>query len=158
MWLFTTDGFFSAVEHKDDASVIVVRARVREDLERLIARLPLTSQAYAPKIVTLPWADYAHRIALPRHLWAAYVGEAIADLHYTNFKQAALTPGTARAQAYHLIWHRLAQWQVEEGMEWPHWPREQDLPEDVIDDDLLGKLATGDWLYLGDDPPPDDEE
>ena len=35
MWLFTTIGFFSVVAHRDDPRAILIRARVREDLEAL---------------------------------------------------------------------------------------------------------------------------
>ena len=35
MWIFSTIGFFSVVAHADDAGTIVIRARVREDLDAL---------------------------------------------------------------------------------------------------------------------------
>ena len=33
MWIFTSTGFVSAVVHRDDADLIVVRARDRESLQ-----------------------------------------------------------------------------------------------------------------------------
>jgi hypothetical protein len=35
MWMITTIGFFSVVQDHDDPDRLLVRARVREDLERL---------------------------------------------------------------------------------------------------------------------------
>ena len=35
MWVFNRDGFFSAVEHRDDNSKVMVRARAKEDIENL---------------------------------------------------------------------------------------------------------------------------
>ena len=35
MWLMTTRGFYSVVEHRDDADRLLVRARTREDIEAL---------------------------------------------------------------------------------------------------------------------------
>lgn len=35
MWIFTKDGFFSAVEHRDNSDLLMIRARCREDIERL---------------------------------------------------------------------------------------------------------------------------
>ena len=37
MWLMTTDGFFSAVEDRDDDDAVFVRARVLGDAEQLAA-------------------------------------------------------------------------------------------------------------------------
>ena len=39
MWLMTTRGFYSVVEHRDDADRLLVRARTREDIEALEAVL-----------------------------------------------------------------------------------------------------------------------
>jgi hypothetical protein len=35
MWLVTTQGFYSVVAHRGDPDRVLVRARVREDLEAL---------------------------------------------------------------------------------------------------------------------------
>ena len=35
MWLITTQGFYSAVEHREDPERLIVRARTREDIEAL---------------------------------------------------------------------------------------------------------------------------
>ena len=35
MWIFTTQGFYSAVEHREDPDRLIVRARTREDIEAL---------------------------------------------------------------------------------------------------------------------------
>ncbi|MFN8150301.1 MAG: hypothetical protein U0R24_04125 [Solirubrobacterales bacterium] len=35
MWLFTTQGFYSVVAHRDDPETLIVRGRTREDIEAL---------------------------------------------------------------------------------------------------------------------------
>ena len=57
MWLFTTRGFYSAVS-LDGGATIMVRARVRRDLEHLRARLPDP----APRIEDSPQRDYPYRL------------------------------------------------------------------------------------------------
>ncbi len=40
MWIFSTQGFYSAVEHREDPERIIVRCRTREDLEALREQIP----------------------------------------------------------------------------------------------------------------------
>src|SRR5690349_17537495 len=59
MWLVTTDGFFSAVEDRDDATSVFVRARAREDAQRL-------ADALSAAVIETPDADYRFRVRLSR--------------------------------------------------------------------------------------------
>jgi len=81
MWLMTQYGFFSIVQHKDDAEKYLVRARLRPDLERLKDLAALTTE-----IVELKSADYRYRIVISREEMLRvlrWLGEAI---NYPNFK------------------------------------------------------------------------
>ena len=113
MWLFTVDGFYSAVEDQENPERIMVRARVREDLERMIGRLPVIFGQDPPEILAWTGSDYAFRIFVDRSIWACYVALAAYELDYTNFKAAAAI-GSARSRAYHAVWSRLSSWQAEE--------------------------------------------
>ena len=99
MWLFTTDGFFSAVAHRDDPETILVRARVREDALRL-------QEAIGQGEVTeTPDADYRYRVLLPRETWSAYLAAAGDTIDYPNFKNAvAARQGADRARVYAGVW------------------------------------------------------
>ncbi len=59
MWTFNKDGFFSAVEHRDNPDQLMVRARCREDIQRLAGKL-------AAEVVHTPEADYAYRIIVSK--------------------------------------------------------------------------------------------
>ena len=81
MWLMTTRGFYSVVEHRDDAERLLVRARTREDIEALAGLV-----AAAP--VWLESADYAWRVETTRTEWQAAMQVLVREITYPNFKSA----------------------------------------------------------------------
>ena len=38
MWIFTTKGFFSVVQDKNDHDKVVIRSRVKKDIENMVAQ------------------------------------------------------------------------------------------------------------------------
>lgn len=77
MWIFTKDGFFSIVQHKDDPNYLMVRARVREDIQR----------AFGPSdIKESEGSDYRFRKVVPRPVVADYMSKAVAEIDYTSVK------------------------------------------------------------------------
>jgi hypothetical protein len=110
MWVFTTDGFFSAVEHKEDPSIIVVRTRTAQDAESLRDRLA-DMRCHVPVQVT-PTADYGWRLFVPRGSWSLYLQNMVEAIDYTNFKNAVATQqGLERADIYHDVWHVMYEFQ-----------------------------------------------
>ena len=55
MWLITTQGFYSVVAHRRDPDKLIVRGRVREDLEALREQIPEL------RVFSDPDADYRWR-------------------------------------------------------------------------------------------------
>ena len=107
MWLFCKSGFFSAVEHEDDASVIHVRARFKGDLERLCK-----AHNVAPKVMVTVSNDYRYRMNFIRTDWERIVSEEARAIDYTNFKNA-VHDGTARDEAYLGAWVAMREGQEE---------------------------------------------
>lgn len=104
MWIFTEDGFFSAVNKGGDADTICVRARCRQDLENLLTRLDRDFGL----IQESPANDYPLRVFLERSEWIAYVTDCSRNLDYQNFKAHAIPHGDyARKTAYHDVWHTM---------------------------------------------------
>jgi len=101
MWLFTKDGFYSAVAHRDDPDLLVVRARSRIDLQWLIRNHGLTAE-----IVDTPvGSDYPCRIIVPRGAWAEVVRTEALDITYGNFKsEVNVVIGPEREDVYHRVW------------------------------------------------------
>jgi len=58
MWIFTKDGFYSAVKDKycDDGE-LMIRARIKVDLERLLQKIESDAE-----ILTFGHADYRYRV------------------------------------------------------------------------------------------------
>ena len=95
MWLMTTRGFYSVVEHRDDADRLLVRARTREDIEALAGLV-----AAAP--VWLESADYAWRVETTRTEWQAAMQVLVGEITYPNFKSAV--HDHAHHDAYMDVW------------------------------------------------------
>ncbi len=99
MWVMTTRGFFSVVADRDDASQVLVRARVRQDLEALAEVGDL------PEIAETPTADYRWRVRLSRAEWSRALARLAEEIEYPNFKDAvAERQGHEREGSYHRIW------------------------------------------------------
>ena len=112
MWVMTTDGFFSAVQHRDEPNILLIRARSRADLENLADRIGLDES----KIVVDTKADYLFRVFVPRQAWITYLTSASEDLDYPNFKSAVGATNPERAYLYHDVWHTLLQIEDEQAV------------------------------------------
>ena len=86
MWVFSKHGYFSAVKKSGYApGELVIRARCKEDLERLKA----ATGTEAP-ILKKAGTDYPFRICMNREVWAKFLtGEAM-SIDYPNFKDEVL--------------------------------------------------------------------
>jgi len=98
MWLFCKRGFFSAVRHNDKPDTILIRARVKSDLERLAK-----AHGYTFKVAFSSSADYSYRTEIPQSEWAKIVASEAEAIDYGNFKNA-VHDGTGRDDAYMEVW------------------------------------------------------
>ncbi len=102
MWIFTTQGFYSAVEHRGDPDLLIVRARTREDIEALQAQIPGLEPFEDAT------ADYRWRAVVKREEWIAALALLGAGVDYPNFKSAvAQRQGHDRASCYGRVWSEL---------------------------------------------------
>jgi hypothetical protein len=101
----TPRGFYSVVRNRDADSYLLIRARAREDLERLCEIEEMNK--YATEIVDTPppTADYGYRIwrVLPDD-WTAALETMTSEITYGNFKKA-IEP--KRASVYMRVWSAL---------------------------------------------------
>lgn len=98
MWLFSETGFVSAVAHRDDPDLLVVRGRDRASLA------PLVERTGAP-IVEGAGTDYPCRVIVGRDAYGAWVAELVAGIGYGNFKgRVARTREPAFLDALHDVW------------------------------------------------------
>ena len=102
MWLFTTQGFYSAVAHRRDPAKVIVRARARADLEALREQIPDL------RIFEDKDADYRYRAVVDHEQWVAAVAILAASIDYDNFKKTvAERQGPERERAYTRVWAEL---------------------------------------------------
>jgi hypothetical protein len=95
MWLFCVQGFYSVVENQDDPGFLIVRTRVRRDLEALSEQIPdlVPFRIYD--------ADYPWRAVVSRTQWQRALIQIAAEIDYERFQTAvaAREPGQ-RAEVY----------------------------------------------------------
>jgi hypothetical protein len=108
MWIFSKAGFVSIVRHKSQPGKLIVRARVREDLERFAKLLDeITGEPHA--IRETPSRDYRFRTVATKQAVAQVLARQVTEIDYTNFKDA-VHGDPQRDDAYMDVWsamHRL---------------------------------------------------
>lgn len=77
MWLFSQRGFFSIVQHRDKPHILIVKARMRGDIEK-----------YWPDAVIERNEDfdYLYRTELYRHQVEPVILKMVQDVNYASFK------------------------------------------------------------------------
>lgn len=103
MWLVTTQGFYSVVQHRRDHDKLLVRARTREDIEALRVQIPDLRPFSDSR------ADYRWRAVVTRAEWIAALAQLVSEIDYPNFKSAVGSrQGAERAHVYGEVWRILA--------------------------------------------------
>jgi hypothetical protein len=101
MWIALPFGFFSIVAHRDKPDRLLVRARVRADIESFAARL-----THARQVRETPEADYPYRLTASRRAVARMLEHFTHDeLTYDNFKaRVGHAQGAEREAVYAELW------------------------------------------------------
>jgi hypothetical protein len=114
MWIFLNDAFFSIVADNVDPEFVVVRARVRDDLEKTFG--------HDIEVIEMDDSDYRFRTWLEKIYVAEVIGERILDIDYTNFKSSISKEDKDRSNYYLRVWAIMNDWQVKVfGENWKNW-------------------------------------
>lgn len=146
MWLMTTRGFYSTVQHYDDPTKVVVRARCQEDIDALG---DLLTDEHDRPFETLD-ADYRWRLVTTASKWAAVVAQLALEVDYPNFKNEV--EDKKHKAAYTEVWYALlALDQSRYGSPWHDepWYNADGDPYPAKEDDLPITFVS----YLEDDEP-----
>lgn len=109
MWIFTKLGFYSVTLSNDNTN-LMVRARVRKDLDKLRGVYP----GVGPTVHT-PNSDYKYRVIVSHDAFALIMANMIEDIRYTNFKnEVAKCQGQARHDIYMSVWAKMLNAEAEE--------------------------------------------
>ena len=98
MWVFTQNGFLSAVRTSTGSGDFKVRARDRDSLVAL-------SDFAGVDISASPLADYPYRVIVSELVLGGFLLNEIAAADYTNYKsRVSVTRGTKFAHACSSVW------------------------------------------------------
>ena len=110
MWIFTKDGFFSAVFDRYCKRGELIRSRCKDDLIRLAKKLHGYSDE--SEIFEIEHIDYRYRMKITKKDWADYLTNCALDIDYANVKDNIVPVGDdLRQNAYYEIWTALYRWQ-----------------------------------------------
>jgi hypothetical protein len=107
MWLFTSKGFVSVVQDRDNNDNLLVRARVKSHLQALFPQ---------GTVIETQDADYLFRCSLQRKLVEQVMADQVNAIDYGNFKDTVVDPD------YHSAclrcWSSLHQLQLQKSVLW----------------------------------------
>jgi len=85
MWVFTNKGFFSVVQDRNDSTKLLVRSRIKGDLERVFGE---EIEAAGAWVTETPKADYRFRVFLPKEMVVAQIAREVDEIDYGNYKNS----------------------------------------------------------------------
>lgn len=106
MWVFTTDGFYSVVQDRNDPERLVVRSRWREDLVNFLRRIG--RKDLLKNILESAMTDYEFRVFVPRIYWAEFLRLHSSIMDYHNFKDEVHLIDPERSHLYSKVWSVVA--------------------------------------------------
>lgn len=114
MWVFTSEGFVSAVAHSEKPDTLLVRARDEGSLLSLV-------EATGATLRHTPSNDYPYRIEVLRTAYSAWLADRASDLDYTNYKAHMWSQRPEFGDALHDVWvamHQVTPNRVVEADSW----------------------------------------
>lgn len=117
MWVFLSDSFLSIVAHRTKPGVLLVRARVRGDIERAFP---------GTRAKRTPTADYLFRAEIPSIAVGTAIAAQVDAISYDNFKGSVSDP--ARHSAYMRVWSDMSAYQMRESVKAPRPARVRRRP------------------------------
>lgn len=106
MWIHTVNGFVSIVKHNQIPNCLLVRGRVKADLEAVLG------EGY--EITVEPGSDYTYRAIVDAEDVAVIIADAILDIDYTShfkdvtIKRAPKVEHGSRSRALYAIWNAMS--------------------------------------------------
>lgn len=155
MWIFTEIGYFSAVradppkdgKEEPEGPMVMVRGRVREDMERLANLIEFDFSLVRPQILEWPHRDYPYRVIISRQTWAEVTMELSERIEYGNFKDhVKKIDGQKRATLYSDVWSAMLSAERKLGLKASNkgaYDWEEPQHQYRVND--LSKFHTNDW-------------
>ena len=111
MWVFTKEGFFSAVwDRHCRGDEVMIRAHSKDDLCRLAKRI--IGYCDDDLILEAEDADYRYRLKMPKTVWSDYLADCALQIDYPSVKKNIIPDNDPlRKDAYYQVWEALFRWQ-----------------------------------------------
>ena len=98
MWVMLNDSFLSIVENMNNPEELLVRARIKGDIEKIFPKA---------KVFEDNNADYKYRTFLLKNEVANEIIKNISEINYDNFKNSISKTDSERYLAYTKVWGEL---------------------------------------------------
>jgi len=102
MWVFLSDSFLSIVEDRANPARLLVRGRIKGDIERAFPEASVTET---------PDADYRYRARIDRDAVAEALARQVYQMNYDNFKGSV--KDIERHNAYFDCWRAMVNYQTQ---------------------------------------------
>ena len=103
MWIVLNKSFLSIVKNRNNENQLLVRARVKGDIEKVFKDADVFEDERA---------DYKYRSYINRENVASLIGNELLNIDYDNFKSSVSKDEVYRARAYMDVWSSLNKLQI----------------------------------------------
>ena len=98
MWIVLNNSFLSIVKNRNNENELLVRARVKGDIEKVFSNAETFEDINA---------DYKYRSYIKRKDVASAISKEIINIDYDNFKSSVSKDDNIRSNAYMNVWSAL---------------------------------------------------
>ena len=112
MWVFTKDGFFTAVFKECRKDEIMIRAKSKSDLRAMLKKIdqdrPVQETSESP---------YRFFVILEKSLWIQYLSDYVQHLDYASVRDHIVSKADVdRQKAYQSVWATMHNWMGRESL------------------------------------------
>jgi hypothetical protein len=98
MWIQLNNAFLSIVENRGNKAELLVRARIKGDIEKIFPEENVCEDKNA---------DYKYRVFIPKDKVADIILKKINEINYDNFKNSIPKQDHERYRSYSNVWVEL---------------------------------------------------
>ena len=98
MWIVLNKSFLSIVKNRNDKNTLLVRARVKGDINKVFQDADVFEDDNA---------DYKYRSYIDRKIVANEISKELMNINYDNFKSSVSKDDFTRINAYINVWSAL---------------------------------------------------
>ena len=98
MWVFLNNSFLSIVENRNNKEELLVRSRVREDIDKIFPD---------SNIFEMENSDYKYRSYIKKIEVSEKIREIVTNINYDNFKNSISKSEDQRHSSYLNVWNEM---------------------------------------------------